>query len=203
MPEQPVGVGPHPAPWPADDRYDPTLLREGDRRNVVDRYRYWRVDAIKADLDAHRLPLEIAIENVDRDFNMGTIVRAANAFNVSMVHIIGRKQWNKRGAMSTDLYMHVQYHKTAKEFAEAVHARGMTIVAVDIVDGAKPLSSVTFPRHSVLVFGSEGEGLSQALRYYATMTVHIEQLGSTRSLNVGVAAGIAMYAWVQQHALTR
>lgn len=198
-----AGVGPHPQPWPQGDQYDEVLLKAGDSRNVPDLYRYWTVEAIKSDLDHHRQPLEIAIENVDRDFNMGTIVRAANAFNVAKVHIIGRRQWNKRGAMATDLYMHVEYHQTVQDFALAMRARQLSMIAIDIVDGAQSLASVSLPKQSVLVFGSEREGLSHELLQAADLTVCIEQLGSTRSLNVGVAAGIAMYVWVQQHALTR
>jgi len=77
------------------------------------------------------------------------------------------------------------------------------IIAVDIVEGAEELSTVALPKDTVLVFGAEGPGLSKELLSVATHTVMIEQLGSTRSINVGVAAGIAMYAWVQQHLLTR
>ena len=198
-----IGVGPHPEPWPTDAKYDRTLLKEGDKRNVLDKYHYWTVAAIKADLDENRIDLEIAIENLQRDYNMGTIVRGANAFNIKKVHIIGRKQWNKRGAMVTDLYMHIQYHDDVKSFADAMNKAGREIIAVDIVKGAKNLSETKLPLNAVLVFGAEGPGLSSELLKTAKETVMIEQLGSTRSVNVGVAAGITMYAWLQQHKLTR
>jgi len=203
MEETNIGVGPHPEPWPTDPKYDRMLLKEGDARNVLDTYRYWTVSAIKADLDEHRVDLEIAIENLQRDYNMGTIVRGANAFNVKKVHIIGRKQWNKRGAMVTDLYMNIQYHDDVAAFAEAMKRAQRSIVAVDIVEGAKNLSETALPEKTVLVFGAEGPGLSKELLKTADETVMIEQLGSTRSVNVGVAAGIAMYTWMQQHVLRK
>ncbi len=202
MQNTPIGVGPHPEPWPTDARYDKNLLKNGDDRNVMDKYRYWKVDAIKEDLDASRIPLEIAIENLTRDYNMGTIVRCANAFNIKRVHIIGRKQWNKRGAMVTDHYMNILYHDDVKAFKEMMDKEKREVVAVDIVENAEPLSKVQFKQDTVLVFGAEGPGLSKELLNVAVKTVMIEQLGSTRSINVGVAAGIAMYHWVQQNYLT-
>ena len=193
------GVGPHAKPWPTGKRYDHQLLAGGDHRNVLDRYRYWTVDAIKAHLDTHRLPLEVAVENLDRDFNMGTIIRNANAFNVSKVHIIGRRQWNKRGAMVTDVYMHIQYHKNVEQFVAAMRQTGKQIVVVDIVNGASTIESISLKEQSVLVFGAEGPGVSDELLHEADAMVMIEQAGSTRSVNVGVASGIAMYVWRQQH----
>ena len=198
-----IGVGPHPQPWPTDPRFDKMLLEHGDNRNVLDKYHYWTVAAIKEDLDKDRLELEIAIENLQRDYNMGTIVRAANAFNVSKVHIIGRKQWNKRGAMVTDLYMNIQYHDDVAAFQVAMKKSGKDIIAIDIVEGAKGLSKAQLPSNAVLVFGAEGPGLSKELLAVASQTIMIEQFGSTRSVNVGVAAGIAMYMWLLQHSLTR
>lgn len=203
MQDEIIGVGPHPEPWPNDEKYDRMLLKNGDNRNVLDKYHYWTVAAIKADLDESRQDLEIAIENLQRDYNMGTIVRCANAFNIKKVHIIGRKQWNKRGAMVTDLYMNIQYHDDVAAFELAMNKAGREIIAIDIVEGAKGLSEIKLPKNAVMVFGAEGPGLSKELLSKAKEVVMIEQFGSTRSVNVGVAAGIAMYAWMQQHSLTR
>ncbi|MFZ1249870.1 MAG: TrmH family RNA methyltransferase [Candidatus Microsaccharimonas sp.] len=172
-----------------------------DTRNVVDKYRDQSVEAIVEDLDTSRSELQIAVENIERDFNMGTIIRNANAFNVRKVHIIGRRQWNKRGAMKTDAYLHIQYHQTVEDFADEMKQADRVIIAIDIVEGALPLHEVSLPKNAVLVFGSEGEGVSKELLSVAKSTVMIEQFGSTRSVNVGVASGIAMYAWVQQHRL--
>lgn len=202
MSDSGVGVGPHPKPWPTDPRYDPMLLERGDNRNVLDKYHYWTVKAIKADLDETRIDLEIAIENLQRDYNMGTIVRCANAFNVRQVHIIGRKQWNKRGAMVTDLYMNILYHDDVAAFRAIMEKTGKEIIAVDIVEGAKDIAKTELPQNAVLVFGAEGPGLSKELLSVAKEIVMIEQQGSTRSVNVGVAAGISMYVWLQQHPLT-
>lgn len=176
---------------------------EPDSRNVTDPYKHWPVEKIKADLDTRRHELEIAIENLERDFNMGTIVRTANAFNVNKIHIIGRRQWNKRGAMVTDAYMNIEYHESPQAFLEKMKEAAREVIAIDIVEGAEPLSEAILPRNAVLVFGSEGAGLSDELLQAAKRVVMIEQFGSTRSINVGVAAGIAMYMWIQKHALTR
>ncbi|MDB5161560.1 MAG: methyltransferase [Candidatus Saccharibacteria bacterium] len=202
MQEEIIGVGPHKEPWPEGPQYDRILLKNGDQRNVLDKYHYWTVNAIKEDLDKTRIDLEIAIENLQRDYNMGTIVRCANAFNIKRVHIIGRKQWNKRGAMVTDLYMNILYHDDVKSFEAYMAKAKREIIAVDIIEGAEELSKTPLPANAVLVFGAEGPGLSKELLAVASKTVMIEQLGSTRSMNVGVAAGIAMYSWVQQNVLT-
>ena len=174
---------------------------EVDTRNVIDKYRNQSVEDIIIDLDASRSELEIAVENLERDFNMGTIIRNANAFNVRRVHVIGRKQWNKRGAMKTDAYLHIVYYQTAEDFFAAMKTEAKEVIAVDIIERAQPLHQVDLPRNAVLVFGAEGPGLSKALLDGASSVVMIEQFGSTRSVNVGVASGIAMYAWIQQHRL--
>lgn len=193
------GVGPHPDPWPDDTRFDAELLTKGDSRNVIDKYRYWSNDAIVEDLNAQRSSLEIAIENLDHDFNIGTIVRTANAFNARTVYIIGRKQWNKRGAMVTNRYLEVKHFTNLKDFLE--YKKGKELIAIDNQSGAKPLHKFKFPRNAILVFGSEASGISSKLLSHCSSMVEIEQFGSTRSINVGVAAGIVMYAYVQQYVL--
>jgi tRNA G18 (ribose-2'-O)-methylase SpoU len=189
------GVGPHPEPWPDDPRLDPELLAQGDRRNVVDRYRYWRLDAIVADLDLSRHRLHVAIQNWEHDFNIGSMVRTANAFNVSAVHIIGRRRWNRRGAMVTDRYLHVEHHVDVPSFAGWVVDSGYTAVGVDNLPGAVPLELTQLPRDVCLVFGSEGPGLTDELLATCAQLVAITQYGSTRSINAGAAAAIAMYHW--------
>ena len=193
-------VGPWQGPWPDDPRYDPELLREGDGRNVVDRYRYWTVEAIVADLDAHRHELHVAIENWQHDFNIGSIVRTANAFNVAGVHIIGKRRWNRRGAMVTDRYVHVHHHAEPADFVEWAHEQSLTIVGVDNLPGAVPLETTALPRATVLVFGQEGPGLTDAVAAACDQMVAIAQFGSTRSINAGAAAAIAMHAWIREHA---
>jgi tRNA G18 (ribose-2'-O)-methylase SpoU len=197
---EPVGVGPHPLPWPTDERLDPDLLAGGDRRNVVDAYRYWRRDAIVADLDRRRHPFHVAIENFAHDLNIGTVVRTANAFAAAAVHIVGRRRWNRRGAMVTDRYQHVQHHDSVASLADFARARGLTVVAVDNLPGAVPLERTELPRDCLLLFGGESAGLTLEARASAELIVSIAQFGSTRSINAGVAAGIAMHAWIRRHA---
>ncbi|WP_312098160.1 TrmH family RNA methyltransferase [Corynebacterium dentalis] len=201
----PVGVGPwedeHPGePRPTEQRYDPELLDEGDKRNVVDAYRYWTREAIVEDIDTRRHPLHIAIENFENDSNIGTVVRTANAFAVDTVHIVGRKRWNRRGAMVTDRYQHLMHHEDVSNVLEYAKAHDLTVVAVDNTPGSVPLETAELPERCLLLFGQEGPGVTNEAQTGSSMTVSIAQFGSTRSINAGVAAGIAMHAWVKLHA---
>src|SRR4051794_20247207 len=195
-----VGVGPWDGRWPQDPRYDPHLLAEGDRRNVVARYRYWTLEAIVADLDARRHPFHVGIENFTHDLNIGTVVRTANAFLAAEVHVVGRRRWNRRGAMVTDRYQHLRHHPDVAALLAFAGTQDLVVVAVDNGPRSVPLETVDLPRRCLLLFGQEGPGLTPAARAGAGLTVSISQFGSTRSLNAGVAAGIAMHAWVTQHA---
>jgi tRNA G18 (ribose-2'-O)-methylase SpoU len=199
--EPEVGVGPHPEPWPDDARYDRDLLAGGDRRNVVDAYRYWTREAIIADLDQRRHPFHVAIENWQHDFNIGTVVRNANAFLAAEVHIIGKRRWNRRGAMVTDRYQHIRHHPTIEEFATWASTEGLSVIGVDILPGAVPLETTSLPERCVLLFGQEGPGLSETARQACSHVCSIAQFGSTRSINAGVASGIAMHEWIRQHRL--
>ena len=195
-----VGVGPWQGEWPQDERYDPELLAHGDQRNVVDAYRYWRLEAIVAELDSRRHPFHVAIENFQHDHNIGTVVRTANAFLAKAVHIVGRRRWNRRGAMVTDRYQHVQHHPDIDSLLALAAAEHLTLVAVDNTPGAMPIETAPLPRDCVLLFGQEGPGLSPQAQQAADLVVSIAQFGSTRSINAGVAAGIVMHAWVTKHA---
>ncbi len=194
----PTGVGPWPGELPDDPRYDPELLRDGDTRNVVDQYRYWTREAIIADIDRRRHPLHIAIENFGNDANIGGVVRTANAFAVDTVHIVGRRRWNRRGAMVTDRYQRLRHHDNTAELLDFAAAAGLTVVAVDNVPGAVRLEHTELPRECLLVFGQEGPGITPATAAGAATVVSIAQFGSTRSINASVAAGIAMHRWIAQ-----
>ena len=193
------GVGPWAGEWPEGEQYDPELLERGDTRNVIDRYRYWRMDAIVADLDRHRHPFHVAIENWQHDLNIGSIVRSANAFAADTVHIIGRKRWNKRGAMVTDRYQHVRNHPDVASFVEVSRAEELPIIAIDNVPGSVIIETYAFPERCVLLFGQEGPGLSPEALAAADAVVEISQFGSTRSINASAAAAVAMHAWITQH----
>ena len=192
-------VGPHPEPWPDDPRLDPELLAQGDARNVADHFRYWRLEAIVAELARHRAPLHVAIENLEHDLNIGSIVRTANAFNVAGVHIVGRRRWNRRGAMVTDAYLDVSHHPDIASLGAWAADEDTSIVAVDIVPGSEPLETAQLPERCVLLFGQEGPGLTHESLARADRVVSVTQYGSTRSMNVAAAAAIAMYAWSTQH----
>ncbi len=194
-----IGVGPHPEPWPSEPYFDPELLAEGDRRNVVDKYRYWTREAIVADLDQSRSPLHIAIENWEHDFNIGTVVRNANAFNTAGVHIVGKRRWNRRGAMVTDRYHHVHHHESVEAFVAWAADEQLPVIGIDNLPGSVPIERTTLPEACVMVFGQEGPGLSEAVREVVELVCSISQFGSTRSINAGVASGIAMHTWITQH----
>jgi tRNA G18 (ribose-2'-O)-methylase SpoU len=201
-PDLSVGVGPFPLPWPDDPRLDVDLLRNGDRRNVVDRYRYWRLDAIVADLDGHRHEFAVAIENWQHDANIGTVVRTANAFQAAEVVIVGRRRWNRRGAMVTDRYQHIVHVPDVGGLVARARESRRELVAIDNAPGAVALETARLPRRALFVFGQEGPGLTDEARDAAGALYSIAQYGSTRSINAGVAAGIAMHAWIRQFART-
>lgn len=194
-----VGVGPWQGQWPQGEHWDPELLRDGDRRNVVDGYRYWRMDAVIADLDRRRHAFHVAIENWGHDFNIGSVVRTANAFLAREVHIVGRRRWNRRGAMVTDRYQHVRHHPGAEDFLDWARAEGLAVIAIDNVPGSVGLETFELPRECVLVFGQEGPGVSAEVLEAADAVLAIEQFGSTRSINAGAAAAVAMHAWIRRH----
>ncbi|MCF2706102.1 RNA methyltransferase [Arcanobacterium haemolyticum] len=194
-----IGVGPMPEPWQDDPRYDRELLQYGDHRNVLDKYRYWSVEAIHADLETSRSALHIAIENLEHDLNIGSIVRSGNAFNVGGVHIVGRRRWNKRGAMVTDRYLNIYYHPDPADLAAWAAEHGYELVAIDNPPHSVPLEHAQLPENCLLVFGQESAGISAELQAVCREAVKIEQYGSTRSLNVAAAAAIAMHWWIAQH----
>jgi tRNA G18 (ribose-2'-O)-methylase SpoU len=194
-----IGVGPHQKPWPEDERLDPELLENGDRRNVLDHYRYWKVEAIVADLDTKRHPLQIAIENWQHDLNIGSVVRTANAFNVSYVHIVGKRDWNRRGAMVTDKYLHVVHHPTVADFAAWCAEKSVPIIGIDNLPVSQQMENYPLPEKCVLFFGQEGAGMSDEAVGICQVVLAIQQYGSTRSMNASAAGAIAMYAWAMQH----
>lgn len=194
-----VGVGPWEGEWPEGDHWDRELLEHGDRRNVEDHFRYWTREAITESIAQKSLGYEIAIENLGHDFNIGSIVRTANALGASRVHIVGRRRWNRRGAMVTDRYLHVDHYAHVEDFARDARARGRTLIGVDNLDGSLPLEAAALPERATLVFGEESGGLSEAMLAQCANVFHITQYGSTRSMNVGHAAAIAMWSWVVQH----
>ena len=198
--ESAPGVGPAPEPWPDDPRLDPELLAQGDRRNVADRYRYWRLEAIVADLDGRRHPFHVAVENWQHDLNIGAVVRNANAFLAAEVHIVGARRWNKRGAMVTDRYQHVRHHPTLDAFAAWARGAGLPVLGIDNLPGSVAIDSYALPRECVLLFGQEGPGLSEPARSLAEAVLAIRQFGSTRSINAAAASAVAMHEWVRRWA---
>jgi len=193
------GVGPHTKPWPVGDQYDPELLENGDTRNVLDQYRYWKMEAIVAELDSRRHKFHVAIENWQHDLNIGSIVRTANAFLAAEVHIIGNRRWNRRGAMVTDRYQHVRHHPTVEEFLNWAKSENLPIIAIDNVPGCKKIEEYQLPESCVLLFGQEGPGLSEEAINASEVVLEISQFGSTRSMNASAAAAVAMHCWIQQH----
>jgi tRNA G18 (ribose-2'-O)-methylase SpoU len=195
-----VGVGPWPGDWPDHPRYDRALLAEGDRRNVADRFRYWSVPAIVAELDTRRHQFHVAIENWQHDLNIGSVVRTANAFNAAGVHIVGRRRWNRRGAMVTDRYLQVHHHPDTDQLAAWAADQRLPVLGLDNTEGAVPLEGYLLPERCLLLFGQEGPGLSGPALAACDAVLSIAQYGSTRSINAGAAAAIAMHAWIRAHA---
>ena len=157
-------------------------------------------EAIVADLDERRHDFHVAIENWQHDFNIGSIVRTANAFLAREVHIVGHRRWNRRGAMVTDRYQHIRNHATVPELASYLHEQGVVLHGIDNLPGSAPVESLHLPRRVCLLFGQEGPGLSDEAREACDGTFSIAQFGSTRSINASAAAAIAMHTWIRQHA---
>ena len=178
------------------------LLREGDRRNVVDRYRYWTIEAIVADLDSRRHTFHVAIENWQHDFNIGTIVRTANAFLAAEVHIVGNRRWNRRGAMVTDRYQHVRHHVDVPALASNLHGldEPVRLLGIDNLPGSEHLENMAMPKRVCFLFGQEGPGLSEQARECVDGTFSIAKFGSTRSINASAAGAIAMHSRIREHA---
>lgn len=179
------------------------LTIQNDTRNVIDKYKGLSVAEIKDDLDRSRHDFHVAIENFQHDFNIGTIARNANAFNAAGIHIIGRRHWNRRGAMKTEAYMNIFHHKTVMEFINWAKQNNLKLIAIDNQKGSKKLNEIELEKGSILVFGNESDGLSKEMVEACKEMVAIEQFGSTRSVNVGVASGILMYEFVRQNYLTK
>jgi tRNA/rRNA methyltransferase len=179
------------------------LTVQNDTRNVIDKYKGLSVAEIKDDLDRSRHDFHVAIENFQHDFNIGTIARNANAFNAAGIHIIGRRHWNRRGAMKTEAYMNIFHHKTVMEFINWAKQNNLKLIAIDNQKGSKKLNEIELEKGSILVFGNESDGLSKEMVEACKEMVAIEQFGSTRSVNVGVASGILMYEFVRQNYLTK
>lgn len=170
-----------------------------DTRNLMDEYKGLPNEEVLSRLDQKRTSLEIAIENLSHDFNIGTIVRNANAFNVAKVHILGKRKYNRRGAMVTDKYLHMNHFENVEDFVADAHARGKIVVAIDNNrPESKPLQGAKLQPNSILVFGSESDGISQELLDLADCCYYIEQLGSTRSINVGCASAVALYEFTRR-----
>jgi tRNA G18 (ribose-2'-O)-methylase SpoU len=166
---------------------------------VLDKYRYWKVESIVADLDTKRHDLQIAIENWQHDLNIGSIVRTANAFNVSAVHIVGKRDWNRRGAMVTDKYLTVHHHPTVDEFKVWCDQNKLPIIGIDNLPISKQIENYDLPAKCVMLFGQEGAGMSDEGVAVCEVVLAISQYGSTRSMNASAAGAIAMYAWAMQH----
>ena len=179
------------------------LTVQNDTRNVIDKYKGLSVAEIKDDLDRSRHDFHVAIENFQHDFNIGTIARNANAFNAAGIHIIGRRHWNRRGAMKTEAYMNIFHHETVMEFIDWAKQNNLKLIAIDNQKGSKKLNEIELEKGSILVFGNESDGLSKEMVEACEEMVAIEQFGSTRSVNVGVASGILMYEFVRQNYLIK
>jgi tRNA G18 (ribose-2'-O)-methylase SpoU len=127
------------------------------------------------------------------------VVRTANAFNAEGVHVVGRRRWNRRGAMVTDRYLHVHHHPDVATFVAWAAEAELPLLGIDNLPGAVPLETFELPRRCVLLLGQEGPGLSDEARGQCQALLSIAQFGSTRSINAGAAGAIAMHAWVRRH----
>lgn len=166
-----------------------------ETRNVIDHYHYWKHDAIVADLDSRRHPFQVLCSNLYNDFNIATVIRNANAFLASKVILYGNKRYDRRGTVGTHRYTHFQHCPNEISLREYLAAQSFDrIVGIDNVDNATPISDYDWGNGNVLlVLGQEQVGIPDELVALCDDMIYIPQYGSVRSLNVGVASGIAMY----------
>lgn len=170
-----------------------------DSRNVIDYFKYWEQDSIRAELDKDRAPLAVTMEHWQGDFNIGGVVRNGNAFNVEAIHYVGRRQWDRRGAVGTHHYSSIIHSPTVEEWFDLIKGKYETIVAFDNIDGAIPIDEAELPESCMMVFGEESIGITPDILQFCDNIIYIKQYGSVRSLNAGVASGIAMYEWARRH----
>lgn len=167
-----------------------------DKRNIVDKYKYWNHDAIIADLDLSRNNFSVLCTNIIGDFNIGTVIRNANAFLASEVIIYGSRRYDRRGTVGTHLYTKFKHVRIgSEEEIKKLKKNGVTIIGVDNIPRAKTIENYDWQldSHIILVFGEESCGISDEVKEMCDDFVYITQYGSVRSLNVGTASGIAMY----------
>lgn len=165
-------------------------------RNVADKFKPMPDEDIKAELQSTAFPYAVCFEHVIGDFNMGTAIRNANAFNAKEVFYIGNKKWDKRSAVGVHNYTEVKWLSTVDEFI-SLRDR-YVIVGIDCVPGAVSLPSYPFKENTLFVFGEEGVGLTPAMQAMCEAIVFIPQYGSVRSINVGTASGIIMHEFVSR-----
>lgn len=165
-------------------------MTELDTRNVRDVYKYWTEDAIRADLRKNHHNFSVLISNQFNDFNIGSVIRNANAFCARRVIIHGRRQYDRRGTVGTHLYTEMQH----VQFAEVINLTDSVLIGFDNIQDAVPLEKFEWPQgHVIMAFGQEQAGLSAEVLAMCEKVVYISQYGSVRSLNVGCASAIAMY----------
>lgn len=172
-----------------------------DSRNVIDHYKYWKTEAIKADLERKRCQrsenFSVLCCNWQNDFNIGSVIRNSNAFLAREIFIYGRKRYDKRGTVGTHHYENISTFKTIEWLDEL--PRKYNIVAIDNVEGATPIDDFVWPENTLMAFGQESIGLEQEVLDRAHHVVYIKQYGSVRSMNVACASAIAMYDWCRKN----
>ena len=167
--------------------------------NVIDEYKPMMLDEIKFDLSLKRAPFTSVFINATHDFNKSVGVRNHNAFAGKDIWFVGRKQWDKRGAVGTYHYEDIHYADCWDTFL--LHKPDGPIICVDNQQGYnhKHLGSFDLPKNSIFVYGEERVGIPLEILDSADYTLSIPQFGSVRSLNVSVASGIIMYEYRRQH----
>jgi tRNA G18 (ribose-2'-O)-methylase SpoU len=172
-----------------------------ETRNVIDHYHYWKHEAIIADLDSKRNNFTVLCSNLYNDFNIATVIRNSNAFLAKQVILYGSKQYDRRGTVGTHHYTNFVHTRTFSELEERIKIiRGtygtVELIGIDNVPGATAIDDFSWSKntHYVLAFGQEQVGLPTEILDICDHILYIKQYGSVRSLNVGTASGIAMYA---------
>lgn len=165
-------------------------------RNVIDQFKQLPDEEIRNRLKQTAFPYAVCIENWLQDFNIGTCIRNANAFNAKEIFYLGEKRFDRRSSVGVQAYTELKFLRTVDEFMEL--KKRYTIIGVDNISGSVPIDDFQYPENPLFVFGGEGPGLTPGMQQLCDHMIMLEQFGSVRSLNAGTASGIVMHDFVSK-----
>jgi tRNA G18 (ribose-2'-O)-methylase SpoU len=170
---------------------------ELDTRNVQDRFKHWTTDLIKETVKKESLPFSVLMQQLESDFNIGSVFRSANGFGASEVYYYGKKRYDRRGQVGVNNYFDIKFLKTLDDVSSLKEK--YKFVALELTENAVDLRSFVWPNNSLMIIGEESLGVSKELLDMSDYVVKIPLMGSVRSYNAACASSIAMYDFVSKY----